>query len=98
MHKRRPTNLVMLALLSVTSAGCLDWGVKGTHLDAMRYNSSDDSFEFLHSWTNIRCKNHKDLNHLKSICKRSNSIVVCPVGILTDPAIGIPTVPAIERL
>ena len=69
-------------------SGC---GAKGTHVDLMRYESTDDSFAILHSWTNINCQNKNDLKHVESLWQRRESIIVTPFTFLWS-------VPAVERM
>ncbi len=65
-------------------AGC---GVRGTHTDFIRYEAKEDSFVHLHSWTNIYCAKASDLDHVQSIWKRKDAILILPVRFLSVPAI-----------
>ncbi len=85
---RSSSCLIALVLCAMLLSGC---GAEGTHVDLMRYESTDDSFSILHSWTNINCNNKRDVKHVESLWQRRESIIVTPFTFLWS-------VPAVERL
>lgn len=85
-HKRRLVNGLILLCLLVT--GC---GIQGTHYDFVDYQAKDDSYELLHVWSDIICRDVGHDRHIQSIWDRRDSIIIAPLQLLGS-------VPAFERL
>ena len=74
MQKTQRKLALLLLALPLVCAGCIGGDVQ----DFLRYDPKEDAFWFLELYTNLHATNQADQDHLASVWKRRDSILVKP--------------------